>query len=659
MAQGRDFASLPLELQSMVFELLPMSALKNARLACKTWNAPAAKVLWRETSIDLFAPRPFKHFLAVRSGGMLDNVRELSVTTGPWDSCSNPAISQGFCVARPCAFIEELANLSSWSGSVRGLVHTYPNTFGQPSEPLAFTGQLYRISSSYCRQSVSASVASEEYMNDDDSEILTDFLIKTKGLTKIVESVRAASHLPAAESLCSHAKSLQELQWVGCKMVSICDLEYLIANCTSLKRVVVDFWGLKEYVDNLSMPRPFSLQTSEAHYKVLAALSRISTLKRLSLHVLMLGYGSEPLDGERQWRYAQVAEGAVDCLANHGSNIEFLDFGSKYGRLEESEVDENGHSWPDYSYRKGSIMADTEGRQRFVKHTAIPIPVPEDASTTVSEHDINSLQCVSMYRVNTNMIRTIRALAILQVANRNIHLSASTILLTTSHTLRQLLVNLQHSLLLPSAHTRLAAAALIVLADLEARLALKLAIEVVAQDRHLPPLHNLNPKIQHCLSATTGNERRLTAASRVLRLQPGVGRLFSWQHAAVRCSDRRPYEFTSRLERRTVGPWPATMQASNSASSHAFTIQCLCKRLPVQASRVPLQPDNVRKAAETLEPSSNTTTPSPVCLPPSLRSRDQAFAAFGDNTQTLMCSLQRTTATRFDLPERRRLKWTR
>ena len=89
----------------------------------------------------------------------------------------------------------------------------------------------------------------------------------------------------------------------------------------------------------------------------------------------MLGDGDEYTTLDRQWRYAQVADQIMSCLVKHGSNVEILDLGSPCFHYERSEVDENGHTWPEYSYRVGSVTTHIHGRQQFVKNIVIPIPV--------------------------------------------------------------------------------------------------------------------------------------------------------------------------------------------------------------------------------------------------------------------------------------------
>lgn len=78
---------------------------------------------------------------------------------------------------------------------------------------------------------------------------------------------------------------------------------------------------------------------------------------------------------QQQWRYAQVAEAVMAHLVKFGSNIEVLDLSSTFPNDKGDETDENGHVWPHYSYRKGSVVIDIGGRQQPVKIFAVPIPV--------------------------------------------------------------------------------------------------------------------------------------------------------------------------------------------------------------------------------------------------------------------------------------------
>jgi len=43
----------------------------------------------------------------------------------------------------------------------------------------------------------------------------------------------------------------------------------------------------------------------------------------------------------------------------------------------EGEEDDNGHLWPYYTYKTGTVSADVDGIQKVVKTVAIPIPVDE------------------------------------------------------------------------------------------------------------------------------------------------------------------------------------------------------------------------------------------------------------------------------------------
>ncbi|KAF3003039.1 hypothetical protein E8E13_006784 [Curvularia kusanoi] len=85
----RDFsASVPNEVLRLVFfELFSSSgskkSLTNARLVDKRWSAVAATVLWYHLDVTLDDSAKFDALLKSSPNGVLDNVRELSITSDP------------------------------------------------------------------------------------------------------------------------------------------------------------------------------------------------------------------------------------------------------------------------------------------------------------------------------------------------------------------------------------------------------------------------------------------------------------------------------------------------------------------------------------------------------------------------------------------------
>lgn len=106
-------------------------------------------------------------------------------------------------------------------------------------------------------------------------------------------------------------------------------------------------------------------------------------MKRLSLKDLMLPDPDEDDENEdvalhhrRRLRYGEAADEVMSLLVEHGSKVEVLDFGNTDDSyLGTAKVDQNGHVWPSYSYRRGSVMTTIRGRQQFVKTVAIPVPI--------------------------------------------------------------------------------------------------------------------------------------------------------------------------------------------------------------------------------------------------------------------------------------------
>ncbi len=88
---------------------------------------------------------------------------------------------------------------------------------------------------------------------------------------------------------------------------------------------------------------------------------------------------------ERQWRYAQVAGEVMSCLVKHHSNVDFIDFGSFWEDCYDSKTDDNGHAWPNYSYRRGSVVLDMQQHPYVVKTIVVPIPVPAGSTQLLTE----------------------------------------------------------------------------------------------------------------------------------------------------------------------------------------------------------------------------------------------------------------------------------
>jgi hypothetical protein len=70
----------------------------------------------------------------------------------------------------------------------------------------------------------------------------------------------------------------------------------------------------------------------------------------------------------------------MSLLAEYGSSVEVLDFGCMFNYHIDAGTDENGHTWPNYSYRSGSIAVDGQEDQELRKVVAIPAPVTHDGS---------------------------------------------------------------------------------------------------------------------------------------------------------------------------------------------------------------------------------------------------------------------------------------
>lgn len=112
------------------------------------------------------------------------------------------------------------------------------------------------------------------------------------------------------------------------------------------------------------------------------AVARISSLKRLSVMFdpCMIRFSSSSTIRQRQLWYASLADQTMSLLEESGSSFEFLDFGSMFSHYSDSEADDNGHTWPNYSYRSGSIAVDDHEDQQLRKIIAIPTRVTHDGA---------------------------------------------------------------------------------------------------------------------------------------------------------------------------------------------------------------------------------------------------------------------------------------
>jgi hypothetical protein len=98
------------------------------------------------------------------------------------------------------------------------------------------------------------------------------------------------------------------------------------------------------------------------------------------LDYCMIRYTSSSTIRQRQLWYASIADQTMSLLAEYGSSVEVLDFGCMFNYHIDAGTDENGHTWPNYSYRSGSIAVDGQEDQELRKVVAIPVPITHDGS---------------------------------------------------------------------------------------------------------------------------------------------------------------------------------------------------------------------------------------------------------------------------------------
>ena len=112
------------------------------------------------------------------------------------------------------------------------------------------------------------------------------------------------------------------------------------------------------------------------------AIAKIPSLKRLSVMFdpCMIRFSSSSTIQQRQLWYASLADQTMSLLEESGSSVEFLDFGSMFSHYSDCEADDNGHIWPNYSYRSGSIAVDDHEGEQLRKIVAIPTRVRHDGA---------------------------------------------------------------------------------------------------------------------------------------------------------------------------------------------------------------------------------------------------------------------------------------
>lgn len=79
---------------------------------------------------------------------------------------------------------------------------------------------------------------------------------------------------------------------------------------------------------------------------------------------------------ERQWRHAQLADEIMRVLVQSGSSVDYVHFRPSYpdkGHDSPRDMDANGHTWPNYSYRRGAVSFDAQDCRQFVQTVAVPV----------------------------------------------------------------------------------------------------------------------------------------------------------------------------------------------------------------------------------------------------------------------------------------------
>ncbi|KAF3000837.1 hypothetical protein E8E13_006960 [Curvularia kusanoi] len=474
MADPHGLNSLPPELQAMVFELLPIPALKAMRLVSKQYSSEATKALWKDTKIkiDLESSRSLDDLLVEYPSGFIDSVRQLSIDTvscnwslsakiardilnklpldhlrifqsrnskvsrealgvllekqtrlssllicpdlfpeecfnyGGMDNLQSLHIiwhntrNSGFIVDRWLRLAPRLEDLTMEAKPIQQALFSLADCLNLQRLTLCGldlselsanslpTVSLKALELNCCKGSraLLQSVASHNKQGSGTHHLIsfiwrnrgydaawpnaTEVLQSAEGLSKIVIDIDYADVRAILSNIGPSAGTLEELQYTTTvNDFSTRQLEFVVPSCRKLKRLTIS--------PKLFEPRPGDIVPAEPRFnpEPLKIISKISSLRRLSLILLFLdgqGYAAEELKS----KYAYFADETINLLAQAGSGIETLDFGppDRTSWYDHHKPDDNGHTYPYYSYKVGRITETCDGGQKSVKFVAIPIP---------------------------------------------------------------------------------------------------------------------------------------------------------------------------------------------------------------------------------------------------------------------------------------------
>lgn len=138
-------------------------------------------------------------------------------------------------------------------------------------------GPLLQLTAKQNQASGNDCLRSFAYGNDLSKDVLpavVDFLRSAKGLTKVVFQVDEAVQMPMLSSLGLHARTIRAFELACGNFGPVCslqDVEYIVANCTNLERLVLSL-GTPVDVDDMKVLDPVQLSTSEEYSRTLVCL---------------------------------------------------------------------------------------------------------------------------------------------------------------------------------------------------------------------------------------------------------------------------------------------------------------------------------------------------------------------------------------------------
>ncbi|KAI4912139.1 uncharacterized protein J4E92_010184 [Alternaria infectoria] len=208
---------------------------------------------------------------------------------------------------------------------------------------------------------------------------------------------------PSIGSICRHGESLRYLhidhfpnlyEYRGLYTGNVerytpQELERLVASCPRIEALSLNLvdWDLGDYTayDTFNVhDTGRGLQEDVKVSDLLLPLTQLRNLRNLRITYPLFQAQNEEQEEtydyiihRHQLRYQQVANVIMEFFADHESPIELLAFGPGYWPEDTYSsagwMDMNGHSFPDFSYRRGIVTVAMRGGKQVSRAVAVPM----------------------------------------------------------------------------------------------------------------------------------------------------------------------------------------------------------------------------------------------------------------------------------------------